>query len=306
MPRNGSGQYSLPEAAFIPGSTISSSAVNSDFGDIASALTGSIAADGQTPVSAPLKFADGSVTAPSITFNTNTNDGFYHTSAGLVGLALIGIEGFLFTAPTANAGSGLLGQGSAVLIPIGIILDYGGSTAPVGWFLPYGQAVSRTTYVELFQVIGTTFGSGDGSTTFNLPDLRGRVSAGRDNMGGVAAGRLTSVTMAPDAITVGGVGGGQTVTIAQNQLPNVTFTVSGTAVVTSSVADVLRNPAALQVTPSGLGGGIGTGAVTGSVISSSGSITGTTSSLNGNVTQQNVGAIQPTIILNKIIFAGHP
>ena len=56
--------------------------------------------------------------------------------------------------------------------PIGSILPYGGTTAPSGWFLCQGQAISRTTYAELFAVIGTAFGSGDGRTTFNIPDLR--------------------------------------------------------------------------------------------------------------------------------------
>ena len=302
MPRNGSGQYSLPEAAFIPGSTISSSAVNSDFSDIASALTGSVASDGQTPISAPMKFSDGSPSAPSVTFNTNTNDGFYHLSAGIVGLALIGIEGFLFTAPTANAGSGLLGQGSAVLIPIGIILDYGGSTAPVGWFLPYGQAVSRTTYVELFQVIGTTFGSGDGSTTFNLPDCRGRVTAGRDNMGGSGAGRLTSTIISPDANTVGGVGGAQTIQLSQANLPSAGLTVSGSATVTSTRSDIL-NFGGLQ-TPPDTGPPLGSlGVGTGIGLVSTGAITGTTSAMGSDVSHNNV---QPTLIVNKIIFAGHP
>lgn len=56
--------------------------------------------------------------------------------------------------------------------PIGTILAYGGATAPKGWFLCQGQAISRTDYAELFSVIGINFGSGDGTTTFNLPDPR--------------------------------------------------------------------------------------------------------------------------------------
>lgn len=57
--------------------------------------------------------------------------------------------------------------------PVGTIIMYGGSTAPTGWLLCNNSAVSRTTYADLFAVIGTTFGTGDGSTTFNLPDMRG-------------------------------------------------------------------------------------------------------------------------------------
>lgn len=62
--------------------------------------------------------------------------------------------------------------------PIGTISPFGGSVIPNGYLLCNGQAVSRTTYAELFAVIGTAFGSGDGSTTFNIPDLREAVPKG--------------------------------------------------------------------------------------------------------------------------------
>lgn len=62
--------------------------------------------------------------------------------------------------------------------PIGSIQAYGGSTAPTGWLMCDGSAVSRSTYAMLFSVIGTTYGEGDGSTTFNLPDLAGKVAVG--------------------------------------------------------------------------------------------------------------------------------
>lgn len=62
--------------------------------------------------------------------------------------------------------------------PVGSIVPYGGTTAPNGWLICQGQAVSRTTYAELFAVIGTAFGSGDGSTTFNIPDLRESTTKG--------------------------------------------------------------------------------------------------------------------------------
>ena len=60
----------------------------------------------------------------------------------------------------------------------GQIIMYAGSTAPTGWLLCNGQAVSRTTYATLFTIIGTTYGPGDGSTTFNVPDFRDRVGVG--------------------------------------------------------------------------------------------------------------------------------
>lgn len=62
--------------------------------------------------------------------------------------------------------------------PAGIILPYAGSTAPEGYLMCDGSAVSRSTYAALFAVIGTTYGAGDGSTTFNIPDLTGRVVIG--------------------------------------------------------------------------------------------------------------------------------
>ena len=61
---------------------------------------------------------------------------------------------------------------------VGIVQQFAGSTAPHGWLICDGSAVSRTTYSALFSVIGTTYGTGDGSTTFNLPDLQGRVAIG--------------------------------------------------------------------------------------------------------------------------------
>jgi microcystin-dependent protein len=80
----------------------------------------------------------------------------------------------------------------AEALPAGALMAYAGATAPGGWLLCAGQAVSRTTYAALFTAIGATYGAGDGSTTFNLPDLRGRVAAGKDDMGGTAAGLLTA------------------------------------------------------------------------------------------------------------------
>jgi microcystin-dependent protein len=65
--------------------------------------------------------------------------------------------------------------------PAGVISMYGGSTAPSGWLLCDGSAVSRTTYARLFSAIGTKYGSGNGSTTFNLPNCKGRVPVGLDS-----------------------------------------------------------------------------------------------------------------------------
>ena len=66
-------------------------------------------------------------------------------------------------------------------VPLGGIVQYAGATAPDGWLICNGSAISRITYADLFSAIGTTYGSGDGSTTFNLPNLNGRVAVGYDS-----------------------------------------------------------------------------------------------------------------------------
>lgn len=73
--------------------------------------------------------------------------------------------------------------------PTGQVAYFAVSSAPAGWLKANGAAVSRTTYAALFAAIGTTFGNGDGSTTFNLPDLRGEFVRGWDDSRGIDAGR---------------------------------------------------------------------------------------------------------------------
>lgn len=105
-------------------------------------------------------------------------------------------------------------------VPIGAILDFAGSTAPNGYLLCYGQAVSRSTYAVLFDLISTTYGSGDGSTTFNLPDLRGRQAIGLDNMGGTPASRVAAATALNTA------SGAEEQTILQANIPLYNLTVT--------------------------------------------------------------------------------
>jgi microcystin-dependent protein len=108
--------------------------------------------------------------------------------------------------------------GNPYSVPIGGVLPYTGTTAPNSNFvLPYGQAISRTTYSSYFSLVSTTFGSGDGSTTFNVPDLRGRVVAGADGMGGSSAGRLTDAVAGIDAL--GDAGGAQSHTLSTSEMP---------------------------------------------------------------------------------------
>lgn len=89
---------------------------------------------------------------------------------------------------------------------IGEITAFAGSTAPNGWLMCDGSAVSRTTYSKLFAVIGTTYGTGDGSTTFNLPDMRNRFPVGAgstyslNSKGGENSHTLTINELPSDAL----------------------------------------------------------------------------------------------------------
>lgn len=113
------------------------------------------------------------------------------------------------------------------ITPTGVVLPFAGSTAPSGWLLCDGSTISRTTYAALFGVIGTTYGSGDGSTTFVVPDLKGRVPAGKE----ATATRLTTAGSGVDGATLGATGGAETHTLTTPQMPahthNTGTTISG-------------------------------------------------------------------------------
>ena len=98
---------------------------------------------------------------------------------------------------TANgnitAGGQFIGNGS---VPPGAVMHFAMNSAPTGWLRANGAAVSRATFAALFAVIGTTYGAGDGSTTFNLPDLRGEFIRGWDDGRGVDTGRGIGTTQA--------------------------------------------------------------------------------------------------------------
>ena len=120
--------------------------------------------------------------------------------------------------------------------PSGTLLDFAGGTVPAGFLACDGSAVSRSTYAGLFAAIGTTWGSGDGTTTFNVPDLRGRATIG--------AGTGTGLT----ARTLAGTTGTETVTLtsAQSGLPSHTHTVNSTFQNTITTAYATGNNGYLQ------------------------------------------------------------
>lgn len=185
MPRDSQGGYSLPSGTLVStGDTILASQHNPAMSDIAQALGNSLDRNGSGGMRAPL--------------NMGGN-------------------------PVQNAASGssdsdvaTVGQVRASGKFIGEIFDFAGASPPAGSVLCYGQALSRTEYADLFTAIGTVWGVGDGSTTFNVPDLRGRVRAGKDDMGGAAANRLTTPV---DGDALGSTGGVESITLTTAQMP---------------------------------------------------------------------------------------
>ncbi len=210
MPRNGAGGFSLASPPFQTATVISSSAMNADLSDIASTLTGSVASDGQTPNIGPLKARDGGPGNPSYTFQNETGSGFYRQANGQIGIAISGVNIGTFAA------SGFTYNGVSLSgVPSGSLTMFAGTAAPTGWLLCFGQEVSQATFAALFAVIGTTYNTGgEGAGNFRVPDLRGRVVAGLDNMGGGApAGRLSAPQITGGATTSGQTGGEQTHTL---------------------------------------------------------------------------------------------
>jgi microcystin-dependent protein len=308
LARNGSGTYTKVNT-FVASQPITASGHNQNWDDLASEITNSVAADGQTTMTGPLKASNGSVTNPSLTFGSDTNTGVYRIGADNLGVAANGakVVDVATTGVTVTGdinATGVLKQAGIALLPLGMVLPYAGLTAPSGYLFCYGQAVSRTTYAALYAIVADTYGAGDGSTTFNLPDLRGRTVAGQDDMGGSSANRLTNANDGLNGDTLGATGGGETQTLVTANLP--AYTPSGT-----------NAGGAASFTFSGASFTSGANLVDGADIQTSGgSTTITMNAANSNFTQPTFtgaaqggtsdafGIVQPTIILNYIIFAG--
>ena len=217
----------------------------------------------------------------------------------------------------ANVTAAKLAADVALLLtPAGLVAPYAGSSAPAGYLLCDGTAVSRTTYATLFAVVSTTYGIGDGSTTFNIPDLKGRVIAGKE----ATPTRLTGALCGIVGSTLGATGGDQALH-THTHAPTVTA---------SQSAHQHTQPAHYHSTPDhshGLAGSNSSGGVAGtfrtgaglstydSTASGGGWLTGwagndltdaftpaiTVSAANANAGTGGSQNVQPTIILNYII-----
>jgi microcystin-dependent protein len=179
------------------------------------------------------------------------------------------------------------------------------NTAPTGWLLCNGSAVSRTTYADLFTAIGTTYGVGDGSTTFNIPDLRGRVPVGAD-----------SSQTEFDAL--GETGGAKTVTLTEAQIPSHLHSVDPPSANFTSGNESANHTHSFSFTETTNSEGDGAGRYDSSGNTSQGTQTYTTGGISANhthTTTVNIAAfnsastggglahnnLQPYLVLNYII-----
>lgn len=184
MPRNTEGGYSLPSGTLVnSGDTILVSQHNPAMTDIATAIGNSLDRNGSGGMRAALNMGGNPI--------QNVGNG---------------------TNPTDVA---TVAQASAGGVPVGVEMFYAGSVAPPDYMFEFGQAISRTAYADLFAAIGTTYGPGDGTTTFNLPDCRGVALVGKDDMGGTASGRLSNFL----STTLGAIFGSQSHTLASSEMP---------------------------------------------------------------------------------------
>ena len=166
----------------------------------------------------------------------------------------------------------------------GVVKAFAGSTVPGGYLLCYGQAISRTDYAGLFAVLGTTHGTGDGSTTFNVPDERGRGDVGKSDMGGIDAGNLTGGSVLGASLG------------AQTRSASISVGVSGSAsgTLTGSAGGADGSFVAAAVSGAGAapaGHTHPTVSVTGSL-----SVSATASGTSGSFS-----VVQPSLVHNKII-----
>jgi microcystin-dependent protein len=228
------------------------------------------------------------------------------SSPGVELLAGTIIQGTPYVAVYNNADAAFYLRGffgNPYNVPLGAGMDYWLPTAPNSSFVfPTGQAISRTTYATLFSAMGTAYGPGDGSSTFNLPDKTGRVSA----MMEAAASRLTPSYFGGNSASLGAVGGGESHQLTLNETP--------TGITSSNASNPITVSSGGNNIPvtTGLVFQSASGAAGGTVPAESGGSPWNTSinSMSGNnalaVTSNNTGGqphrtVQPTIVCNYIL-----
>lgn len=186
--------------------------------------------------------------------------------------------------------------GNPYNVPLAGMMDFIGSTVPNANFVfPIGQAISRTTYSALFALVSTTYGVGDGSTTFNVPDLTGRVTAMKE----ASATRLTSTYFVGNSTTLGAVGGDEKTALVLANIPSITSTNASQSITVSGPSTgTLMSRSISGVTSEGYQ----TGATNFNNTNTASFTTNNSISVAyTNGAQTNPRTVQPTMILNKIL-----
>lgn len=298
MPRGASGVYTLPIPAFIAGTTILSASVNSNYSDIATALTQSLATTGVSSMTGQIKAFAGNTAAPGMAWASDLDTGIYLSATGVQTFVAGGVDLFDISATGIELLEGeFIDKTGAIVrpLPIGCAIDWPANlAAPNGYILAYGQTELIATYPALAAVYGTTYG-GDGITTVGIPDYRGRTGIGRDNMGGVTASRITNAECSIVGTTIGATGGVQSFALLQAQLPNYNLSLASVTCTPSATVTRYPNSEATQF-----------GASTNKVeVAGSSTVTfsigGTLPSGGSGSTHINV---QPSIVVNKIVYTG--
>lgn len=299
MPTDANGVHTLADGYLaVTGETILASQHNPPLEDLSESMTLRVMRTGVTPMTGPLKLADGVVGAPSAAFASAPSSGLFKTTDG-IGVAIGGVMVAEFIAGGLKSGAKFIGE----------VFDWTGTTAPTLCVFPVGQTLSRTTYADLWAFAqieiaagSTLYNNGNGSTTFGVLDCRGRVRASKDNMGGSAASRLTGTTMTPDGNTLGGTGGTQTHLLTLGQTPSGITSVGNNTITVDTVVNVPNQVAATTSVQSGAGGvAFNTTPVFGFVVSQRVNTITATSTNTGGTAHLNA---QPTILTNCALFAG--
>lgn len=289
MPRNSSGIYSLPDGYKAEtGTTILASQHNPPLEDVAAALTGSLPRNGSSPMTGVLRAVSGDIDAPGISFVDAPNRGFINTPSGV---SLV-IDGQVIAA---------FGPGGFIGLPIGTPIPILDDTLPALCIWADGRNVFRASYSLLFARWADKYGAGDGTTTFGVPDLRGRVLAGRDNTGGTDAGRLTGVTgVTGSRLVTGSTLGAGRITLAIGQIPAHNHSGSTTSAAPNHTHPI---PEYAAFGSGGVGGPlvIATGNTVNSGSGGTHSHTVTIASQGGGGAHDNM---PPTLLCNWAIYAG--